>query len=808
MNISKKIVFVLLFDLIIFILCCVGITNLINRATLPFTIASSFEGLKIYDHAIPDSSILISLEGIPVSSLDELELVTDKFSINDIVRIDFSYNKSIDFKEIELVQYYGAFYIYSVFITGLTFFILGIFVLLKLDANRVSSIFHLACISIASIMMMSSGKYTDTLYESGYITRILFHTAYLITPVLFLHFALLFPIDRVSNSRTLLRLLYSLAVILIIAVNASFIAGLIELNKNTVANYAIVFNVIRIFIIAIILLSILIFIYNLIKQKGESERKKLKWILTGFLLGPISFILLWVIPILFGFNPVVREEIIVLTNTAIPITFSIAIIRYHLLDIDYIINRVIVYGIVISLLFGLYIIILLLLVDVLHTSESKYITVISALLVAVLFIPIKERVQVFIDKKFFRVKYNFRVAVNSIHGVIDEFIDVNSLSSYLIKEIDSLIPVEKIYFVEVDEHKKLLKIINSKHNDDLKDKKIKLNDSKYELLYSSVFTRSDKVEKEALNSTSLDKLLFRYNLVLVIPLIYDRNRCLGLICLGEKLSGLRYTIEDIDLIKSIASAAASTISRIKLQELLIAERLTSEKLKELNEKKSLYVSSVSHDLKTPLTSIKMFAELLLQNNDIINEKVKNHLHIIDNETNRLTRLISNILDISKIERGIQEYHFKKCNLNNIVESLLSALEVQICEEGFSLIRDYGRFSAQIKADEDAVKQAIENLINNAMKYSKDKKIIYIQTFCEANYANIKVEDKGIGFSTTDIDQLFHLYYRDSKDKPGLGLGLYIVKHIIDAHNGVIVINNNESGGASVTLKFPSIEINN
>lgn len=806
MNISKKIVLVLLLDALLFIFCCIGITNLLNKATPPFKVISSSDGLLIYDHDIPDGSTMISLEGIPVTSLDELEFVTDGLSIGDLVTIDYTFNESFDSVTVELISYYGSFYLYSVFVTGLTFFILGIFVLLKLNANRVSTIFHLACISIASIMMMSSGKFTDTLFYSGYLSRILFHTAYLITPTLFLHFALLFPVDRVSNNRTFLWVLYSVSLILLIAVNASFIAGALKLNGNTVATYAQIFHVLRIFIIAIVLISISIFFNNLMNQKGETERKKLKWIITGFLLGPLSFLLLWVIPILFGFNPVVREEIIVLSNNAIPVTFTIAIIRYHLLDIDYIINRAIVYGIVISLLIGSYIIIILLLVDVLHTSESKYITVLSALFVAFLFLPIKQRVQIFVDKKFFRVKYNFRVEVNTIHSAIKEFSDVNSLNSYLIKKVDSLIPVEKMYFVEVDEHKRLLKITHSKSFDDLINKEIKLNYSKFKLFCSAVFTRSDKVEKEALDSTIFDKFLHRYNLALVIPLISEREICFGILCLGEKISRLRYTIEDIDLLKSIASTAASTINRINLQEQLIAERVTSEKLKELNEKKSLYVSSVSHDLKTPLTSIKMFAELLLKNNEIINEKVKNHLNIIDSETDRLTRLISNVLDVSKIEKGMQEYHFKNCNLNRVVEEILSVVEGQIYEEGFSLIKNYEKYSAQILADEDAVKQALENLISNAMKYSKDKKTIYIQTYCENNYVNVKVEDEGIGFSTASINEVFNLYYRDKKDKPGLGLGLYIVKHIIDAHKGIIEIKNNVNGGASVILKFPKIEI--
>lgn len=807
MNISKKIVLVLLFDLIIFIFCWLGVKNLIDRAALPFTVKLTSDHLLINNHEfdeIPDGSILYSVAGIKINSLDALELVTDSFTMLDSVQIQFIHNYEMYSANIRLNNYYDLFYIYSVSITGLIFFILGIFVLLKLQANRVSTIFHWACICMAGIMMMSSGKFTGTVINTGYLTRILFHTAYLITPAIFLHFALIFPIDRTLKYRNILRLVYFLSTGLIIAINITFYSVLQELRDSNIYVYAQIFNIIRIFIIILIVYSVIVFFYSLLTVKGETERKKIKWILTGFLLGPVSFLAFWVIPILFGINPLVREEYIILINNAIPITFTIAIVKYHLLDIDYILNRSLVYGIVFAIMIGLYVSIILLLVNSFRLTDNIYISTVSIIIIAVLFMPVKQKVQNFVDTKFFRVKYNFRKAVNNVYNALKEFNDIKSLADYLISEIYNLIPVEKIGVFEINDSREYVRLIAPKNLAEFRRNQYRLNYSRLVGLKPEIITRIDKIEKEALVSTSFNKFLQRYNLVLIVPLVSESNEYFGWIVVGSKLSGQRFTLEDIDLIKSISVVASATLNRIALQEQLITERLLAAELEELNKQKSLYVSSVSHELKSPLTSIKLFAELILKDKELNPDKVKNHLNIIENETDRLSRLISNILDVSKIEKGTKVYQLKEICINRPVEELLSVIGLRVRSEGFSLITDLGKTTEKIMADEEAIKQAIENLINNSIRYSSAKKSIYIQTYCCNGFACIKVEDKGIGISESALQKICEPFYRESDDNTGLGLGLFIVKHIMDSHNGQIEINSTRGIGTTVNLKFPLI----
>ena len=168
----------------------------------------------------------------------------------------------------------------------------------------------------------------------------------------------------------------------------------------------------------------LFFIPAFLKEKGTVERQQLKWLLFGFIIGPLSFVVLWVLPILFTGKALIAEEIVMILVCAIPITFAIAIIKYHLLDIDEVLNRSIVYGIVISILLVLYSMVIGVFVSSFHVSDQSIISAAAAVLLALLFQPIKTKVQMFVDKKFFRIRYNFRKELNKFNSQIKNYNEV------------------------------------------------------------------------------------------------------------------------------------------------------------------------------------------------------------------------------------------------------------------------------------------------------------------------------------------------------------------------------------------------
>src|SRR4029077_11184666 len=162
------------------------------------------------------------------------------------------------------------------------------------------------------------------------------------------------------------------------------------------------------------------------------------------------------------------------------------------------------------------------------------------------------------------------------------------------------------------------------------------------------------------------------------------------------------------------------------------------------EMRSQFVSSVSHELKTPLTSIRMFAETLQMNDSTPPETRAEYLDTIVNETERLTRLLNNVLDFSRIERGQKNYHMQPTPLKEVVDSAVRTMQFPLVQQGFNLRVNVCEGIPPVRADRDAVEQAILNLLSNAMKYSGHSRESALQLCSQNGSAVIQVADRGIG----------------------------------------------------------------
>jgi two-component system phosphate regulon sensor histidine kinase PhoR len=227
---------------------------------------------------------------------------------------------------------------------------------------------------------------------------------------------------------------------------------------------------------------------------------------------------------------------------------------------------------------------------------------------------------------------------------------------------------------------------------------------------------------------------------------------------------------------------------------------------ELAQIKSDFVSSVSHELRTPLALISMFSETLEMNRVKSDEKRQEYYSIISQEANRLGRIVNTILNFSKMEAGKRKFQFEEKNLNDIVEQMFGNYKFHLKNKNFQFNLSPDKNVPKIKIDEEAVSEAIINLIDNAVKYSDDKKEIKIKTGTDYNFAYVEVSDKGIGISSEDQKKIFDKFFRVSTglvhNAKGTGLGLTLVKHIMEAHNGKIRLKSRLGEGSTFILLFP------
>ncbi len=226
----------------------------------------------------------------------------------------------------------------------------------------------------------------------------------------------------------------------------------------------------------------------------------------------------------------------------------------------------------------------------------------------------------------------------------------------------------------------------------------------------------------------------------------------------------------------------------------------------LAQKKADFVSNVSHEIRTPLALINMFAETLLMDRVKTEEKKKEYYGIITKEVSRLTNMINRILSFSKIEASKRTYEKRPLDLNVIVNDVFNTYSYHLENNGFQYELNSYQGALNINADQEAVIEVLVNLIDNAMKYSLDTKEVVIETGLKGKSAFVSVEDHGMGIPKNQLDKLFEKFYRvpngDVHDTKGSGLGLTIVKHIMEAHNGEVAVQSTQGKGSTFKLFFP------
>jgi signal transduction histidine kinase len=255
-------------------------------------------------------------------------------------------------------------------------------------------------------------------------------------------------------------------------------------------------------------------------------------------------------------------------------------------------------------------------------------------------------------------------------------------------------------------------------------------------------------------------------------------------------------LADEDLINDIVRSR-SWIYGIASMLLLVAMVLgVALILRDISREKHLarlradFISNVTHELKTPLTSIRMYAESLIMGRVKSEEKRKEYLEVVVHESDRLKGMINNILEFSKMEKGSPEYHFVTTDLAIIIKEALTEMNHWFSQEGFEITSELEE-NVSSDVDPEKMKQALNNLFSNAIKYSTDIKQLTIRLFREDDRIIIEVEDHGIGIPDDKLSKIFEPFYRIGQEEgaSGTGLGLTVVKEIVEAHCGTITVTS-------------------
>ena len=227
----------------------------------------------------------------------------------------------------------------------------------------------------------------------------------------------------------------------------------------------------------------------------------------------------------------------------------------------------------------------------------------------------------------------------------------------------------------------------------------------------------------------------------------------------------------------------------------------------LSAMKNEFVSNVSHELRTPLSSIRVFGEFMRRGRVESSEKVREYGTYIETESRRLTQLINNILDFSRIESGRKVYIFEDADVEDILAGTLSTFSVRLRDKGFELeYHGPDEPLPEMNVDANAIDRAVANLLDNAVKYSDGDRNIALSLERVGDEAKISVTDHGIGIPRDEQERIFERFHRVSTglvhDVKGSGLGLSLVRHIAEAHGGRVTVESEVGQGSTFTIHLP------
>ncbi len=706
-------------------------------------------------------------------------------------------------------------------------FFITVLVYLRNPRSATHKIFSLLGLSILFWLVLTYLSYRP--WDTP-TTLFLIRLSTFFAPLICLFFFLLahtFPSAKLKLTRkrfTLLAIITSVVMILLISPFAFTELAYVNNFPSPTPG----FGIIPFVLYVILTISAAIFIlFKRLRHSIGVEKQQIKIVLLGILLMPGLIILTNVIPVtLFNNNTLVP------LTPLYPLVFQLltayAIVKHRLMDIRFIIVRSIAYILLLLFIALGYIAILF---DIayfvnrgrpsIEALQDLVVPTLLALFFAISFQQLRRVFEKITDRIFYRDRYDSNELLWSLSRIMASTLYLTDLSNQILEKLLSemrinygsivLVRDKSIFWVgssgEVSKH--------PFNNADM-----------YSLVYDSYHTTKHNEHIfifEELPEGKIKRLMRKQDLTIVIPLTV-RHELIGGLVLGQKASGEIYSSEDIDLLKivapEIAVAVRNALSYEEIKKFNITlenevDRAThrlrkaNKRLKELDHLKDEFVSIASHELRTPMTAIKSYLWMAInQPNQEIKEPLKRYLNISYNSTERLIRLVNDMLTVSRIERNKIELKLAPLNINEVVQLVFDELKITAQEKHIAFKFEHPKKKISVMGDKEKLREVVQNLVGNALKFTPENGKIIIETSEKGDTSQISVTDTASGIPKESLPDLFKKFskieysYSKHSSQPGTGLGLYISKQIVSLHNGDIKVQSEVGVGSTFTVSLP------
>jgi signal transduction histidine kinase len=270
-----------------------------------------------------------------------------------------------------------------------------------------------------------------------------------------------------------------------------------------------------------------------------------------------------------------------------------------------------------------------------------------------------------------------------------------------------------------------------------------------------------------------------------------------------------------DMLRLFAEHVGAVIDRAEVMERLSAHAQALEssnlKLAEMNRMKDIFLSTASHELKTPLTSVIAYSELLDEHGGTLSPEQRGEfLGRLQAEANRLLRLIDDILDLTRLETGKLSLRRERLSVNAVVRAAVETARPLAAKHGVTVERQLDESLADVEIDEVKTRQVVVNLLVNAIKFSPERETVTIATRADSGFVVVEVVDRGPGIEPDETAHIFELFGQGLREgdgqTSGLGIGLHLVKRITELHGGHVGVNSILGEGSTFWVRLPGAEL--
>jgi len=717
-------------------------------------------------------------------------------------------------------------------VVTVAFFALGIFVLLQNKKRSINWIYALLSMSVAGWSL------TNAMFQKvNSLDKAIFWARWSDVSAIFLVFFLfvfswLFPKKVKDFNKYIKYLVYCLTTIILLVL--AFFPALIRekvifidiYNNQKQIITGSLFYIFAIYILIIIMISFAIIIKKYYFLSGI-YRLQIRYYSIGVLCTAVFGVIFNL------FFPLVGNYKFVWLGPDFALMFLLSvaysITRYRFMDIKSIVFRSIVFSFFVLLLTSVYVIISVVISSYFENMAGVESSIIAGLIISIMVVfgyqSLLRLIEKLTEAFLFKKTYNPNQLVSNISDVTSSILDLHQLLASVINILSDSFHSEKIAMALLDKEGKLSVAYHQGFEDSVINNFAKGKEKVLPLYFRSsheiqvIDELKARYEAGEYQPKSVELLmgLTQLDIALVVPL-FVQERLIGIFVIGNKKSGDPYNKQDLSVLKIISNQAGIAIENASLYDEMkdfnvkledeVRKKTTelqkaNDELRQLDAAKSEFISIASHQLRTPLTVIKGYVSMMQEGSfGEIPPKILENLNKIYVSNERLIGLVENLLDISRIESGRQEYNWTKIHLEDLAQTVVDNMKNNAKDKNVKLFFHKPKIQTpEVLVDANKLHEVMMNFVDNSLKYTKEGKIdVYITNDTKENMVNFYVKDTGMGISPEIKNSLFKKFSR-GKDSfrihtEGVGLGLYVAKMLIDAHQGKIWAESDGVGKGS------------